>query len=249
MLLTQNTYNEQAKLASYCRTGDTSLIGQVDSKRVGHYRRLVFNVVKDSLKSAFPLTRNLLSTDEWGTLVEEFFTNHTCQSKQIWKMPKELIDYMKEYNHHLLEKHHQLGELLWFEWLEIDLYMSDDIHVNYLLSGDLLKDKIVVNPEIKLERFNYPVHLKKATDIKKDEKGNYFLAIHRQPESGKVIFTNLSPAYVRLIELLYEQPENLDSLTYQIAEEFALNNTNNVKQSLLEFLESALKSNLVVGFQ
>ena len=80
MLLSPNTYKELSSFATYCRTGDFSFTGKVDKERVSHYRRLVINVVRDSLNAAYPLTRNLVEQEEWDSLVEQFFTYYACQS-------------------------------------------------------------------------------------------------------------------------------------------------------------------------
>lgn len=248
MLLTQNTYKEQASLAQYCKTGDISVTGNVDKKRVTHYRRLVINVVKDSLSAAYPLTQDLLLDKEWDELTETFFANHVCQSPLIWKMPSELHTYIIETNHPLLQKYFVLKDLLWFEWLEIDMYMQEDINSNYSSLGTLQNDKLVLNPEHILEQFSYPVHIKKAKEISEDESGNYFLSLHRHPDSGKVLFTNLSAAFVRVIELLNESPLSVDELSERLSHEFNIKNTHSIREHLVGFLNTGLKNKLILGF-
>jgi len=248
MLLTQNTYNEQASLAQYCRTGDISVTGKVDKKRVTHYRRLVINVVKDSLSAAYPLTQDLLLEEEWEDLTETFFSNHACKSPLIWKLPNELYTYVVETNHPLLQKYFVLKDLLWFEWLEIDMYMQEDIASQYSNLGTLVNDKLVLNPEHILEQFSYPVHIKNATEIREDESGRYFLSLHRHPESGKVLFTNLSAAFVRVIELLRDSPSSIEELVEKIADEFNIKNTLSIKEHLIGFLNTGLKNKLILGF-
>lgn len=248
MLLKQSTYNNQSSLAKYCRTGDIEEVKGVNLNRVNHYRRLVFNVVNDTLTYAYPLSHQLLGTDNWERLVNDFFSEHGCQSAQIWSMPQELVNYVGTSKHPLAYTYPVLYELLYFEWLEIEVYMQEDIHVEYNISGNVQTNRLIINPEHRLQHFTYPVHLKVAKDISQKDRGNYFLALHRAPESGKVIFTNLSPALVRVIEILKEKELNLNKLCAQIANEFNVDNEESIRQSLTKFLTSALKNKLILGF-
>ena len=94
MQIQTDTYQQQSDLAKYCRTNilDNSL--KVRKDRVHHYRRLIYNVVEDSLQAAYPLLNNLLSEKQWNQLVNDFFATHSCQSTQIWKMPGEFYEFI-----------------------------------------------------------------------------------------------------------------------------------------------------------
>jgi hypothetical protein len=248
MLLRQNTRIAQSALANYCRTGNLQDIPGVDHQRVHHYRRLVFNIIDDSLASAYPLTRNLLSREEWDMLVNEFFSSHPCQSPQVWTMPKEFYEYLIEVNHPLLTKYPFLQELLWMEWLEIEIYMMEDQKVNYQGSDISGIGKLVINPEHRLLTLNYPVHLKQASQIQPDDRGNHYLLMHRDPVSGKVHFTDLSPFFTRIIEHLTGQPYRFDELIEMTALDFGMNVEKIVYENSMRFIENALNSKLILGF-
>ena len=164
-------------------------------------------------------------------------------------MPQELYTYITEVNHQLLKKYYVLKELLLFEWLEIQLYMQEDIETDCVLEGSLSVDKLVLNPEYILKGFCYPVHLKKAKKININDVGQYFVMLHRHPNSGKVLFTNLSPAFVRVIELLNESVYNIDELSVKVAVEFFIENISSVKEHIHGFLKSAYKNKLILGFE
>ena len=178
MQLLETTKNYQSALAAYCRTGNYTFIPGVNEKNVTHYRRLVYNVIKDSLRTSYPLTVNLLSETRWEELVNNFFSNYPCQSPQVWYMPREFYEYIIVNEKALNEEYPFLSELLWFEWLEVELYMMKDIIIEYKSTGDLLSDKLIINPEHTLQQFDFPVHLKKARSISAEDKGNYYLSIH-----------------------------------------------------------------------
>ena len=247
MLLKQNTNTAQSELANYCRTGILNDIPGVEDHRVHHYRRLVYNIINGSLASAYPLTRNLLSIAEWDELVNEFFTSHPCRSPQVWTMPKEFYEYLLEVKHPVLNRYPFLQDLLWMEWLEIELYMMEDETSPFPVSKER-NGKLVINPEQRLIMLNYPVHLKQAGRIGPDDRGNYYLVMHREPESGKVHFTGLSTFFVSMLEHLKQQPYGLDDLIERTARDFGLPVEEQLMENSRKFIENALNSKLILGF-
>jgi hypothetical protein len=249
MQLLETTYRHQAALAGYCRTGLYNAIPGVRTKHVSQYRRLVYNVVDDMLQSAYPLTHHLLTAKEWKALVQEFFSSHACQSPQVWYMPKELYQYLLQTEHALLKKYPFLQELLWLEWLEVELYMMEDKQAEYTAAGNLLTDPLVLNPEHQLQHFQYPVHLKNARQITPPDKGDYFLVLFRKPDSGDVAFINLSPALVSMLELLQEGPQYLETLIQQSCAAWQLPVTAEIRAASQAFCTQALENQLILGFK
>lgn len=248
MSLLEQTYRNQSALASYCRTGTLETIPGINVENIGHYRRLVFNVVDDMLQSAFPLSHKLLKAKEWQMLVHDFFSSHACQSPQVWYMPREFYTYLEQTSPQLLDKYPMLLELLWFEWLEVELFMMEDREVSYQPEGDPAKDKLVLNPEIHFQHFKFPVHLKKAKKIVPTDEGDYYLCIHRVPESGDVRFTDLSPAFVRLLELLSETPQTANTLIAGLCAELQIEQTAEITAMCKDFILMAIESQLIIGF-
>ncbi|MDP1623444.1 MAG: putative DNA-binding domain-containing protein [Bacteroidales bacterium] len=248
MQLLETTRNHQSELAKYCRTGQYNPIQGVNERHVGRYRQLVINVVDDTLRSAFPLTCNLLSPDEWTKEVNDFFSSHACQSPQVWSMPKEFWAYVKDQQPAIVKKYPFLDELLWLEWLEVEMFMMEDKTAGHTPAGNLKKDKIVINPEHHLQYFTYPVHLKNAQQITKTDKGHYFLVLHREPVTGKVKFTNLSPFLARMVELLAEKPRTIKELIKKTSREIGIVPDQQLAEDVLHFLENALAGGLIHGF-
>lgn len=244
------TFEQQSKLANFCRTGNYETLERVNEKNVSQYRRLVFNVVEDMLQTAYPLTFELLTSDEWLHVTKEFFSNHACSSPQVWNMPKEFYEYLSvNKNHVLIKKYPFLLELIWFEWLEVEMYMMEDKTVSYSANGDFEKDLLVINPEVHLQYFNYPVHLKNAKQISGNDKGHYFLSLHRHPENSEVIFTSLSPALFHCLETLSAAPINIDVLANNVCEEMNIIRTNEIDKKLWQFIKSALDDKLILGYK
>jgi uncharacterized protein len=246
MQLSNHSYMQQSILAAYCRTGEYQPLTEVNEKHVHQYRRLIYNIIDDSISSAYPLTSNLLSSDEWNKLIKDFFSGHSCISPQVWNMPEELIAFVENRNYYLIEKYPLLLELLRFEWLEVEVYMMEDELIPACNQhGDFQKDELLLNPEIRVSGFEYPVHLRNASEIGESDKGQYYTSLHREPDTGKVIFTDLGMPHVQLIDSLYNGRTNYQQMLeifYRYASE------NEAKMALDHFIKASLKSKLLLGF-
>lgn len=248
MLIRTDTYQQQSDLAKYCRTDILSESLKVRKDRVYHYRRLVYNVIDDSLLAAYPLLHNLLSKNEWDDLVNDFFATHACQSTQVWKMPGEFYEYIKTTDLQLKTIFPQLDDLIYFEWIEVELFMMEDMEYPLFKNeGDWVNDVIAVNPEHKIIRFNYPVHIKNSKLITSDDKGEYFLLAYREKETGKVQFSDISALFAVIIENI-AKGLTLNKILSELKNIIKLNNTNQVIDHVLPFFMNLKKSGFLPGF-
>jgi hypothetical protein len=247
MQLLKQTRQYQSELAGYCRTGILQQIPGIHTGNVVHYRKLVMNVVDDILQNAYPLTYDLLTRAEWNALVADFFAGHSCKSPQVWYMPKELIAYLVDTDHALLKQYPILHNLLHFEWMETAIFMMQDIPVPYTRNGDLLFSKLVLNPEHRLLVLDYPVHRKKPSAIRPEDLQPYYLAAHRD-EEGQVVFTELSPPLVRVIEHLQERALSVKELYQLIEQDFSIQLAEADHMAIIQFIQQAYQEGLIKGF-
>src|SRR6185437_3762334 len=117
MLLNTDTAYIQGQLAKYCRTGETEPILGARQGRLKEYRQLVYSVVNNTLEQAYPITYNYIKEEEWELMIASFLKEHACQNNQVWKLPLEFYDYVKEKNFQESFNYPFLNELLYFEWL------------------------------------------------------------------------------------------------------------------------------------
>lgn len=249
MQLLESTHDVQSALANFCRSGEMPQIKGANNRNLPHYRRLVRNIFNDNLTTAYPITHEFLSYDQWENLVDEFMILHASSSPQVWQMPRQLWEYVSSLDHPLVTQHAFLPELLWFEWLEVELYMMKDLRVSYRPEGDIYKDKLVINPEHSLQHFQWPVFLKSPRDINPDDKGHYFLVLYRNPETGSVRFMSLSPYMVRMIELLAEEPASMDEILANLSLEIHSVTTEDQNKEIEKFFKEMLEKKLILGFQ
>jgi hypothetical protein len=104
---------------------------------------------------------------------------------------------------------------------------------------------LVLNPEIQVLSLEYPVHLKNAKDITEADKGHYFVSLHREPETGKVLFTNMQYPHVQVIEKLAQEPVSFEKLL-EIFLQYAPE--KQARQALGQFIRASLQSKLLLGF-
>ena len=249
MLLKSSTYQQQSLLAEFTRTGNEEILKQlkgINHKGIKYYRHLIFNIIQDGITNAYPILTDFLGEHEMNNLIHRFFSNHRCQTYQVWQMPKEFKEYVIQQESNLIETYPFIPDLLLFEWMEIELFMMEDDEIpKYQPTGNILKDKLVLNPEIQILSMQYPVHIKHPKLIKNNDKGTYFVALHRHPETKEIIFTNIDFSSLRIIELLYDEEKNFDDLLNTIFEKPSLKN----KDELKKFIRNALETKMILGFK
>lgn len=247
MLLKTETYNQQNSFAQYCRDGKETAISGTISKRLPHYRRLVFNVIKDALETTYPISFEYIDKNIWAEIVYNFFSLHKCQDPQVWRMPEEFFEFCKSENYS--EKYNLpfLNDLLHFEWLEVELYMMEDIkYPEFGTSENWLTEKIAINPEHKIIKLEYPVHLEKPFDAA-NKKGDYFLLLYREKETGRVQFVNLSVLFTFLIENIVLAEKTLDKIFNDILYIFGINDLGMLQKESFNFLKDLKSRGFVLG--
>jgi len=248
MHLRTDTYQQQSDLAKYCRTNIQTKSLKVRHDRIHHYRRLIYNVIEDSLKAAYPLLNDLLFDDQWNKLVNDFFATHSCQSTQVWKMPSEFYDFVKSNDLQLKTIYPHLVDLAYFEWVEVEMFMMEDMdYPLFKTDGDWVNDKIAVNPEFRLLQLNYPVHIKKSRSITLADKGQYFLLVFREKKTGKVQFMDISALHALIIENIIKGL-TLNEIVIELKGILKFDNIDLMQEQLIPFFNTLKKKGFFPGF-
>lgn len=248
-MLKKETQLQQNLLADYCRTGiePEGLIG-INKENLHHYRRLVYNIVTDILETAYPITYSYLNKEIWNDLVNEYFTEHKCQTTQVWRMPLEFYEYCIAKNKTEELNTPFLNDLLYFEWLELDVHTMEDIdYPPFKIEGDLLSEQIVLNPEYRIIPLSFPVHTTPPGEELTAKKGNYFLLIYREKESGNVQFVDLSMFYTYVLENI-ANGALLKDILVEANSAFGINDIKLLKDKSLHFMEDLRNRKFILGF-
>jgi uncharacterized protein len=248
-MLKSDTKNIQSKLADYCRTGELTLTTEVNQKHVHHYRRLVYNIIDDILESAFPLFFEYANDEMWDEMVNDFFSNHNCQTPQVWKVPGEFYEYAIEKDWSEKYKIPFLEDLLLFEWIEMDIHtMKDEVFPEYKTEGDWVKEIVVLNPEYRILTTKYPVHTTPPVQINETNAGQYFILIFRQPETGSIQFLDISVLYALAIEKV-EEEKTLTQVVDELQTVFSFPDKNVAQRHIITFLEDLKQKGFVLGYK
>lgn len=245
--LKETTHKLQTQLAEYCRTGkETQITGAVNSK-LHHYRRLTFNIIKGALRNAYPITYKHLSKDEWSEMVSHFFAEHKMQTPLIWKMPYEFFEFICERKYAKKFNKPYIEELIYLEWIEIDIHTMPDRKVETHNPNANIEDGIIiVNPEFELLNFEYPVHLQKLDSVV-NNKGDYYILVFRNLEDFKVNFLNLSPFYALIIQLLSENKLSLSEALKIACKSFSIPESEELKAKTKDFLFDLKSKGFILG--
>ncbi len=248
-MLERDTEKIQHKLAKYCRTGEETHIEGARNSRLHHYRRLVKNVINSTMKHAYPITREVLGKEQWDKLISLFFTQHDPQTPKVWELPYELCEFVKENDIASALNLPILEDLMYLEWIEIQVHTMEDEDIpDFTSDGDLLSDTLVINPEHVLIRLEYPVHKLSAGEAGK-KKGNYFVMVFREPESGRVRFINLSVLFVYLLNRIKLEGKPAISFADDIMKQFNIRDRDLVFKSIEAFLDDMIKQEAILGFK
>lgn len=248
MNLQEDTARIQNLLGEYCRTGEEQEIPGVTPGRIHHYRRLVYNVVRDTMDTAFPISLAALGEVTWELLVQGFFSSGLPQTPQIWKLPLEFYQYHVTQETGSRIKKPYLDDLLYFEWIEIEVHtMPDRPFPEYELKGNLFLDRLAFNPEFEIIRLDYPVHLHAAEEAV-ELKGDYFALVFRAPDSGNVQFLNLSGLNTYILCRLLEERVTLNDIKGDIAHVAGIESGKYLDDALSTFIRDLIDKQLILGF-
>ena len=247
MYLSNYTETQQNNFASFCKTNILKPIEGLTDNRIHHYRRLIYNIIDDSLRSAYPLTEDLLKENEWKYLVDEFVANHKSQSPQIWQMPYEFYQFIDKNDYEVKTIYPHLIDLLLFEWKEIELYMMEDknVELNNLSLEIHNHSQIIINREYAILQLSFPVHLKSSNTIPLEDKGTYYVLMFRA--NDKVQFFDLSPFFVWLIYEIENNDYLIEQLIKQSEEANKNINCKIIKENFLKFIYTMHSKGFILG--
>lgn len=249
MKLRSETAEIQELLGKYCKTGVEVEIPGITEGRIHHYRRLVYKVVKNTMDQAYPISVASMDEEEWDSLVNEFFSNHPTTSTQIWKLPFEFYQYHFSSDTANRINRPYLNDLLYFEWAEIEIHtMPDKESEDYIGKGNSITDQLVLNPEYEMIQLEYPVHLKAVKGIE-EHKGDYYVLLYREQESGNVKFLDLSIIHAYILSKISETGAAISTFKGALASIANVESEKYLDDYLEEFIASLMKRGLILGYR
>lgn len=133
---------------------------ELEDRRIGIYRELIFNNVESLLAGYFPVLRRLLPEDHWKGLVRDFFIRHRAKTPLFTELAQEFLDFLHRERIPESADPPFLLELAHYEWVELALMISDEEPdlTGLDANGDLLGEVPVLSPLAWPLSYRFPVH-------------------------------------------------------------------------------------------
>lgn len=182
------------------------------------YRELVSERMLDTLKNISPVARSLLSDKEWWALLWDYLKKSPPKSEILRELAGEFAAHLKSRRHPLFKKYPYLGELLEYEYLEIEMRFAPED------GGRTPPGKWRINPAHALAAYRWPVHFIGVDfrDPKKMPRGEYHLLLWRDPQGLEVKFMEVNALVASLLRRLEKGPRAADPLLKAVAKEQGL---------------------------
>lgn len=193
----------------------------IEERRLGVYRELLHNNIRNLLSGNFPVIRTSLGDDAWSALVDAFFARHRSRTPLFTEIGREFIAFLEQ--HPAPADMPWLAELAHYEWVELALQISDAVAPTGIdTSGDLLAGTPVVSPLAWALAYQWPVHrIGPAHRPTQPPAAPTLMLVRRDPQ-GEVRFAQLSPLAFRLLQLLStNETGNGHDVLHALAEEAA----------------------------
>jgi len=119
--------------------------------RLALYRELIRMNLEDFVAVVFPIARTLIADEIWAGWMNDFAQSSYRKSSLFRDIAASFLEMLTHYSES--EVSPGLLELMRWEWLE----MAVEIDSEPVVSGAAFK-KQMLNPTLRIESFNYPVH-------------------------------------------------------------------------------------------
>ena len=201
---------------------------------INTYKELIHYRFKEVIYSAFPRFLELIEEEIINELIVDFIKSRP-QTPFIWRMPDEFRHFLAKSK--LAKSFPFMEDMLWFEWIEIELFMGD-----YAPQKDQEFDWANVyklSPSALIKELNYPVYY----DEGHEEGGIYPLLMFYNFQTHDVHFQEITPFLQQLLlglrdETVYKSLKEICH-TYEIE-------VDEVKELLQETLENFVQSNILI---
>ncbi|WP_422508296.1 DNA-binding domain-containing protein [Stenotrophomonas sp. GZD-301] len=175
----------------------------LDPRRLGIYRRLVFNNVLGLLGNGFPVCARLLGEEAWSALVGRFLADHRAQTPLFTELAAEFVQWLQA---HPALPHPALAELAHYEWVETALYQLDARPLPVATGLDPLGAPLQRSPLAWPLLYHWPVHRLGSADAPLQPPADPTGLLVRRDPDGQVRFATISPLAAHLLERIGQQP-------------------------------------------
>jgi len=178
---------------------------EVENSAVEVYQKLVFMRYHEVIKNSFPLFIENIKENLLETTIKAFMKN-TPKTPFVWQIPNDYRKFVKKEK--LFDKQKYLYELLYYDWIEIKLYMKKyKEQKNRKFS---YKNSYKLASSAKVKRFKYDIINKNYS-----EKRENFVLIYYDFNTNIVVYREINPIIYYLLKSLNKK-QNISSILKQL---------------------------------
>lgn len=176
----------------------------VEDRRMGIYRELLYNNVESFLAAGYPVLRKITSDGTWHALIRDYFREHRAHTPYFPKMSGEFLRYLEQERGPRAADFPFLLELAHYEWIETALTFDarepdlDGIDP----AGDLLAGVPVLSPLALPLMYRFPVHRIGPEFLLMEAPAQPTYLVAYRDAGDAIGFLELNPVSARLLELI-----------------------------------------------
>lgn len=183
----------------------------IEDRRMGIYRDLIYNNIESFIAGAFPVLRSLMADDHWHSMVRDFIAKHHCQTPYFLEISQEFLQYVMQERGSVKGDPVFMLELAHYEWVELALDIADlVIPLEQIYPERPLALIPRVSPLIFALTYKYPVHKISPMYLPIQQEVTHLLVYRNRADEVK--FMSVNAMTLRLVFLL-QQNENDSLLT------------------------------------
>jgi len=254
------TQKIQSAFAAHLRAPDlVSAPADIEPRRMGIYRDLIYNNIESFIATGFPVLRSLYSDASWHTLVRDFVRRHAASTPYFLQISEEFLRYLQEERgdaEAAVDDPGFLLELAHYEWVELALDVSEEDFPDGLTAPEKSEQFLslcpVVSPLAWNLSYRFPVHrIGPAYQPLAPPQEPTFLVVYRN-RADKVAFLEANGVTARLLQLA-DAPENsgqtAHNLLMRLAEELHHPAPEQVLLSGVDLLNKLMRLDILAGFR
>lgn len=220
------------------------------SARLAVYSNAVYLNIESFMRNNFPRVREAFSEADWHALVRDYLVRHRSDTPLFAELLDEFLAYLED-ERAVDTDPPWLRELAHFDWLENAVAIAevrlDDIPVR--AAGDLLHDRLVINPVHRLVRYVWPVHAMGPTQLPSEPPARQTQLLAFRDRDGSFGVLDLNDVAVHLFEALAAPAAPCAAAVLRaIAESLGHPDPGVVERGGLQLLERWQAREVILGF-
>lgn len=218
----------------------------VPARRMAVYSELLFNNITGFLDACFPVCRATLGETRWRRLNRSFYRDWKSHTPWFREIPREFVRYLS--NAEIAQKRPVwLAELAHYEWAELAADTDGSPQPHYNPGGDLLQNRVVLNPTLLNLAYAWPVH-RIGPAYRPRKPVTTHLLVFRDGDD-RVQFVETNPVTARLLTLLGDETLSGQTATLRIVEELRHPDPDQLLAFAVTLLDDLRLQGIVLGTQ